>query len=199
MMRDLLFYSQHCKFSQGVLQLLHESGLLQRGVFTLVSVNSPGIRLPPFVDRVPLVYRHADRAVLVEDHLEQYVRGLRSMAAAQQQQQQPAAPSSQSSQRSELMAGYSDLQMDGKLSDTFGFLDESQHSPIENSSYGYLDACFAREAGGNAPGAREAVGSSSSSSSSSCSKPSRFDQKEYETYLSQRDADLNAIYSTRSK
>lgn len=180
-MRDLLFYSQHCKFSQHLIQGLHEAGLLQSW-FTLVSVNTPGRRLPPFVDRVPLVYRHADRAVLVEEALEQYVRDLR--AATTQTQTQTAQP------QLELMAGYSDLLTDGKLSDTFGFLDESQQSPIENSSYGYLDTVMP-STNANAP--------TSAGTAVSTSQPSRFDQKEYDTYLSRRDADLNAIYSSRSK
>lgn len=73
--RDIVFYSNHCNFSRQILQIINEHHLKER--FLMVCIDNRNLKLPPFVDRVPLVYTtqqklYADENLL--DYIKSYIQ-----------------------------------------------------------------------------------------------------------------------------
>lgn len=177
--RDCIFYSPTCPHSQKLLQTLDMIGL--RNEFLLISVINSKFRMPAFVDRVPMLYDRRENAVFVDSALEEHLSKLSLNKNSTQGQD-----FGQSQQ--ELLSGYSDLQSDGKFQDSFGFIDEDDH--ILNTSYGYVNEITQLPpTNPNSSGNRlesEHVGRSG-----------KFDQRQYENYIQDRDAEIQNIYSNR--
>lgn len=71
MKKDLLFYSQYCEFCKEVLGLLVKHSL--KDAFMLVNVDNKSLNLPPFVDRVPLIYT-TEQKLFSDEHLMSYLQ-----------------------------------------------------------------------------------------------------------------------------
>jgi hypothetical protein len=71
MQKDILFYSGHCDFSKEVLSEISKYQLKEK--FMCVCVDNKNLRLPPFVDRVPLVYT-VSKKLFADENLMNYVK-----------------------------------------------------------------------------------------------------------------------------
>lgn len=69
--RDIVFYSNHCNFSRQVLQIINEQHLKER--FLVVCIDNKNLKLPPFVDRVPLVYT-TQKKLYADENLMNYIK-----------------------------------------------------------------------------------------------------------------------------
>lgn len=95
-----MFYSNLCDFSKDVLTTLVKHQL--KDSFMMVCVDNKNLRLPPFVDRVPLIYT-TNKKLFADDHLMSYLKSKIS---------------------SNTLQPYSLIGMNtGSLSESFSFLD----------------------------------------------------------------------------
>lgn len=180
---DCIFYSPVCQHSLKLLQLLEMIGLKNR--FLLISVSNPKFNMPPFVDRVPMLYNRKTNSVYVDDALDEYIGNLSNKSQSNELNDQD----------NDLLSGSSDFQLNGKFQDNFGFIDENKH--IINSSYEYLND-FNHDSinslnlnNDNRPIDRittEHVG-----------KNGKFDQRQYESFIQDRDNDIKTIFSALKK
>ncbi len=69
--KDIVFYSNHCGFSRQVLQVINEHHLKER--FLMVCIDNKNLKLPPFVDRVPLVYT-VQKKLYADENLLNYIK-----------------------------------------------------------------------------------------------------------------------------
>lgn len=80
MQKDILFYSNSCGFSKEILHIIATHHLKDR--FMLVSVDNRNLKLPPFVDRVPLLYTHS-KILIADENLLNYVKSFVSASTLQ--------------------------------------------------------------------------------------------------------------------
>jgi hypothetical protein len=71
MQKDILFYSQFCNFSKEVLDAITKHNLKES--FMLVCVDNKQLKLPVFVDRVPLIYT-TGKKLLSDEHVLAYLK-----------------------------------------------------------------------------------------------------------------------------
>jgi hypothetical protein len=81
MNRDIIFYSNYCKFSQDLIKYIAKRDL--KKMFVFVCVDNNRHRIPNNVDRVPALYLLRDKRVLFEDDIfnciEQSVQNINPM------------------------------------------------------------------------------------------------------------------------
>lgn len=73
MQKDILFYSNLCDFSKDVVNILSKYQIKDK--FMLVCVDNKTLKLPPFVDRVPLIYT-VSKKLFADDYLLHYVQSM---------------------------------------------------------------------------------------------------------------------------
>jgi hypothetical protein len=71
MQKDILFYSNLCEFCKQVLTNLVKNNIKNK--FMLVCVDNKNLNLPPFVDRVPLIYT-TQKKVFADDNLINFIQ-----------------------------------------------------------------------------------------------------------------------------
>jgi sulfite reductase alpha subunit-like flavoprotein len=71
MQKDILFYSNLCEFCREVLAILSRNGAKE--YFMMVCVDKQNITLPPFVDRVPLIYT-TQKKLFADENLMNYIK-----------------------------------------------------------------------------------------------------------------------------
>jgi hypothetical protein len=114
MQKDILFYSSLCEFCHEVLTLLTKHNVKDH--FMLVCVDNKNLKLPPFVDRVPLIYTN-HKKLYADEHLVEYIKSKFVESSLQ--------PYS-------LMGGSTN-----SYSDNFSFIEDSQFDGLEDSSRNY--------------------------------------------------------------
>ena len=65
--KDIVFYSNYCKFSQDLINYIGKKDLKKMFVFVSVDINRN--RLPPQVDRVPALFLKKEQKVLFDDDI----------------------------------------------------------------------------------------------------------------------------------
>lgn len=80
MQKDILFHSNACAFSREIIQLISNNYLKER--FILVSVDNKNLKLPPFVDRVPLLYTN-NKKLIADENLLNYIKSFISVSTLQ--------------------------------------------------------------------------------------------------------------------
>jgi hypothetical protein len=80
MQKDILFYSNACAFSREMIQIITNNHLKER--FILVSVDNKNLKLPPFVDRVPLLYT-SSKKLIADENLLNYIKSFISVSSLQ--------------------------------------------------------------------------------------------------------------------
>lgn len=80
MQKDILFYSNACGFSREIIQIITNNNLKER--FMMVCVDNKNLKLPPFVDRVPLLYTHSKK-LIADENLLNYVKSFVSVSSLQ--------------------------------------------------------------------------------------------------------------------
>ncbi len=80
MQKDILFYSNACAFSREIIQMITNNYLKER--FMMVSVDNKNLTLPPFVDRVPLLYT-SSKKLIADENLLNYIKSFISVSSLQ--------------------------------------------------------------------------------------------------------------------
>lgn len=114
MQKDILFFSNLCEFCREVLSLLVKNNIKDH--FILVCVDNKNLKLPPFVDRVPLIYT-TNKKLFADENLMNYVK-----TKFVQTSLQPYT----------LIGGNT-----GSYSENFSFLDNVNYDGLEDSSRNY--------------------------------------------------------------
>jgi hypothetical protein len=114
MQKDILFMSNLCEFCREVLSLLAKHGLKEQ--FMLVCVDNKSLKLPPFVDRVPLIYT-TQKKLYADENLMQYIK-----SKFVENSLQPYT----------LVGGNT-----GSYSDNFSFIEDAQYDGLEDSARNY--------------------------------------------------------------
>jgi hypothetical protein len=65
--KDIVFYSNYCKYSQDLINYIVKKDLKKMFVFVSVDINRN--RIPPLVDRVPALFLVKERKVLFDDDI----------------------------------------------------------------------------------------------------------------------------------
>jgi hypothetical protein len=73
MQKDILFYSNLCDFSKEVVQSIVKYQIKDK--FMLVCVDKKNLKLPPFVDRVPLIYT-VSKKLFADENLMNYIQSM---------------------------------------------------------------------------------------------------------------------------
>lgn len=68
MSKDILFYSERCDYSMKVFNMIKDKSSMLK-----VCVDDPSIKLPSFVNAVPLIYIPKDKRVIVDDAVEMWI------------------------------------------------------------------------------------------------------------------------------
>ena len=80
MQKDILFYSNACGFSKEILQIIINNHMKDR--FMLVCVDNRNLTLPPFVDRVPLLYT-SSKKLIADENLLNYIKSFVTSSSLQ--------------------------------------------------------------------------------------------------------------------
>jgi hypothetical protein len=175
-MSFILFFSNSCQYSQHVIKLISGNQQVQ-SKFVLVNIDNPNLKIPAFVDRVPLVFLQSNKRIIVEDDIVNFIDSLRP-AHAQQQQQQKAADGEMLS-LSDISKGFSD---------SYSFIgnDDQLSGELEPKNFVFIDE--ARGGGGGS------TNKANNNGTSSGDKPPKFDSKMFDSYMMQRDNDMTRMF-----
>lgn len=78
-MADLvLFYSEQCEFSIDVLNDIRKNSLENQFIF--VNIDNPSIKIPPFVEAVPLVFSKENKKLYIEDEIDKLLSEIKSQS-----------------------------------------------------------------------------------------------------------------------
>lgn len=177
----LLFYSTYCKYCDEVLSTLGKTTIKDK--FMLVCVDKHSNNLPPFVDRVPLVFRPSTNEIIVDDDVLAYLRRFvvvtKPASAANVQKPQLQTESKPGKEKEEDEISPYSLQSNANYSDSFSFLEEtsidSQQSKSRYTHLNYEDRIMPM--------------SSIDDENTSSSGKTKFDNSVLESYLQSRDTD----------
>jgi hypothetical protein len=184
----IVFYSQDCKYSNNLINMIKALNLTNNIEF--VHVHRGNIRqLPKYVDRVPLMIK--DNTIYKEDSLFGYFENIYTQSKARLGGNNPKNnnQSDQSKQHNDsLLAGYSDLQTNGKFEDNFGFIDDTDQFSMKNTSYEYISDSINNEEYSNQKPISENI-----------SKSNKFNSADYDSFIQNRDSEISNIFNSRSK
>ena len=68
MSKEILFYSERCDYSMKVFNMVKDKTSILK-----VCIDDPSIKLPSFVEAVPLIYIPKDKRVIVDDAVEMWI------------------------------------------------------------------------------------------------------------------------------
>lgn len=162
MQKDILFFSNLCEFCREVISLVAKNGLKDH--FMMVCVDNKNLNLPPFVDRVPLIYT-TQKKLYADENLMQYVK---SKFVDNSLQPYTLVGSNTNS-----------------YSDNFSFIEDAQYDGLEDSSRNYnllgveqpIYTPDTKDDGTNNNGTGK-----------------RSDNKVLDKYMADRDADIQKIF-----
>lgn len=157
----ILFYSNMCNYSKEVLKRIHNENLT--GKFMLVNIDMPNLKIPSFVQAVPLIYDKEDRIIYIDDSIEVFLDRI-------------------SKNDGSFLSAVDQL---NGLTDRFSFIpghEEHLNSRIYNT---FDNKDF------NADLRAPVVTSSEGAS--------KFDESQYNSFLSQRDSDIANIFPRQNK
>lgn len=180
--KAVLFFSMHDDYSRQVTEMITARGL--RSKFMLVSIDNPKYvnNLPPFVDRVPLIYLPRTKQIVVDDVIEKYIISLETEMR-------------QSSFGNEIFAFNEVGGSTSKISDMFSVIsDDVNVLGGGNQYYEELDSAYG--GGGNRMQMNDVGGGSGGADDY---RKNKFDHKQFESYVSQRNNDIQKIEQTRKR
>ena len=73
--KNLLFYSNHCQYSQKLIKILNEEKIGHDIV--RICIDSDNIRLPSFIKNVPTIYLSKEQKILTDDRLQEWLESNR--------------------------------------------------------------------------------------------------------------------------
>jgi hypothetical protein len=144
-------------------------------MFMFVSIHNAKYKLPPFVDRVPLIYLKESQEVIVDEDISRFVTKLLNAGASKMKKADTASASADANVEYAPL-----LDMTKGFTDNFSFL--SGPDETQSKNYVYLQD-------DNVPKNIEQFGEGKSTNSKS-----KFDEGSYDKFLSQRDLDIVKLF-----
>ena len=171
---NILFYSPKCEYSNKIVQMINQAGIID--MFVMVNISNPSYQLPKFVDRVPMIFIKNKNELVVDDHIPRYIESLvpRQHMPQHQQQQMPQQMSSQQQQQQEpVMMTLSDIS-----ANNFSFIDDKDGGMGAGKNFDFIQNDQPNQAGLITTIQTETI------------KSSKFDSSEFERFSAQRDMDM---------
>ena len=178
MEKYLLFYSNYCNYSKTLLDEVIKKDL--QDYFLTVCVDTNIYTIPPFVDRVPIVYNKKSKKVFAEDSIIDLINEIHAYknGANNNANNVNNNANNANNETKEEIESYSKIEMNNNFSDNFSFLDDNSQKRsfvfIENDKYN-----------------ENVVLSSQPKSTTNDEGQSKLDSSSIEKYMMQRDADFN--------
>lgn len=174
----MLFISSKCKYSLQLLDTLKSNDAVFKK-FTLVNVNNPNYKIPPFVDRVPMIFLKNSSEVIIDEDVDTFVKQL--------------------IHEENIRMGQSQRQTD-KGGEENGL---GEWKPLVDTTKGFTDH-FSFLEGSDCTSSKHYISIEHQNNdlkplnTSIDDNKVKFDQSSYEQFLSQRDLD-NAQFNARPK
>lgn len=126
MSKDILFYSERCDYSMKVFNMVKDKSSILK-----ICIDDPSIKLPSFVEAVPLLYIPKDKRVIVDESVEMWIGTQFKGTSAQ--------PSSASQGASSNNVSFKTSNAPSSDYYTGGFSFSTQFSSIEGDDLNGLD------------------------------------------------------------
>ena len=196
MNKDLIFFHDlNHGYSKEMVNRMQQYNI--SNMFLLVDV-SKGFKIPDFVDRIPLIYIRSSKEIVVDESIENLIDNiintkLQNQPPSNMHTQQPQSQSQPQSQRHQNEMDDNILSAKDHfkgLSDTFSFIDEegqlledTDSSMVSNRYLNLNMPCDDITASsGTGSGIKDEV------------KGPKFNEKQFDSYISQRDTDLASLF-----
>jgi hypothetical protein len=69
--KNILFYSNYCKYSKQVIQQISSSNIKDNLIY--VCVDDDNIKLPEFISAVPTIYLVNEKKIIIDDEIQNYI------------------------------------------------------------------------------------------------------------------------------
>jgi hypothetical protein len=179
----IYFYSPLCKYSNEILRMIDANGVRDHFIMIDVSSQKLTVKLPPFVDRVPLVFIRKKNEIVIEQNLPIFIKSL----GRESSNSSSSGPSSSSA--SSLPSEPRPIDMIGQFS---YITDSGQGSSIGmGSHFAPLGAL-----GGDPPNAFQ---NGDLDKENKSGKEPKFNSSDYDQYLAQRDLDVASIFPRQNR
>ena len=181
----IYFYSPQCKFSNEIMKTIDSYGVRDQFIMIDVSSQKLTVKLPPFVDRVPLVFIRKKNEIVIEQNLPIFIKSLArdsssSSSGPSSQNQNQNGPSSSEPRPIDMMGQFSYISDVGQGS-SMGM--GSQFAPLGPG----LSSSSSFQGGGDFDRENKA------------GKEPKFNSSDYDQYLAQRDLDVASIFPRQNR
>ena len=136
--KNILFYSNYCKYSKQVIQQISSSNIKDNLIY--VCVDDDNIKLPEFITAVPTVYLVNEKKILIDDEIQNYIGeqgNLNNSNSSNSNSSNSNSSNSNSNNSDELQAYF------GECNSCFGNsycnIDNSENKPYI-SNFTFLDS-----------------------------------------------------------
>jgi hypothetical protein len=144
-------------------------------MFVMVNTDNPNLKIPAFVDRVPLVYSRSNNRIIVEDDIVNFIETL--------------MPAQTTCNNEGGMLSMADISKG--ISDRFSFIGDGDEAvgevgKLEPKSFVFIGNENTPRGGGTQQGNTGGTGTGD--------KPPKFDSKIFDNYMMQRDNDMSRLF-----
>lgn len=154
----VLFFSDRCEYSREVISFIKSNSL--DSFFIFVNIDNTSVKLPSFVEAVPLIFNKEKTKIYLEDEIDELLKELKGRAKI-----------------SSVMSASDQLK---GVTDKFSFIvDDNENSAMNSRGYNMLN---------------NSSGDLLTPQLTSSEGGSKFDEKHYNNYLSQRDNDIASLF-----
>ena len=189
----IYFYSPQCKFSNEIMKTIDSYGVRDQFIMIDVSSQKLTVKLPPFVDRVPLVFIRKKNEIVIEQNLPIFIKSLARDSSSSSSSSGPShnqnGPSSSEPRPIDMMGQFSYISDVGQGS-SLGM--GSQFAPL---GPGLSSSSSSFQGGGGGGGGdfdRE-------DRENKAGKEPKFNSSDYDQYLAQRDLDVASIFPRQNR
>ena len=185
----IYFYSPKCKFSNEIMKTIDSYGVRDQFIMIDVSSQKLTVKLPPFVDRVPLVFIRKKNEIVIEQNLPIFIKSLArdssSSSSSGPSSQNQNGPSSSEPRPIDMMGQFSYIS-DAGLGSSMGM--GNQFAPLGPSP------SFQGGGGGGGGGDFDRE-----DRENKAGKEPKFNSSDYDQYLAQRDLDVASIFPRQNR
>lgn len=173
----ILFFSNQCGYSRQILaKVQNNQAILEK--MALVNVDNASYNLPPFVDRVPMIFVINTKELVVDDNVDEFVKGLEP-----KQGQGHAQGPGQLTTLTDMAKG---------ISGTFSFIDAGADD-ITPLSYDFINPIGQGQGNANANSGRNGGPGGENVDK----RGNKIDTQVYDNYKTQRDLDDASFFPAR--
>lgn len=159
MQEYVLFYSDRCQYCKEVYSDIMKNSLESH--FILINIDNTSIKLPSFVEAVPLIFNKEQSKIYLEDDIDVLLGKMKSQTKI-----------------ASVMSASDQLK---GLTDKFSFIEGGDNDTMMSRGYNMLNATNNEDLLTPQITSKEGGGA-------------KFDEKHYNSFLSQRDSDIASMF-----